>query len=97
MELIEIKDLNCVRIEMHERIIFQCNIKNLFFNMKDDEDIICNLAVRTIEEASKRICSALNIPKYMSIKKGIRSLMPATKPKNIQEYFSDDIQIIYEI
>lgn len=75
------------------RAIFQCNIENLLFNMNVAEDVTCRKAVEAVEEAKTRMYDDSNQPKFSTFK----SEMLTTKPKDIHEYFSKDIKILYEI
>lgn len=54
-ELIEISEYNRLTIEMCDREIFRCDIRNLMFNLPVDDDLVCQRAVKVIEEASNRM------------------------------------------
>ncbi|XP_030761281.1 uncharacterized protein LOC115886327 [Sitophilus oryzae] len=55
VEVIEINQYNRVEIKMFDRIIFRCDIRNLMFNMACEDDPVCQIAVKAVEEAKTRM------------------------------------------
>ncbi|KAF7271363.1 hypothetical protein GWI33_015719 [Rhynchophorus ferrugineus] len=55
VDLIEINEYNRLTIEMCNREIFRCDIRNLLFNVPFDDDQVCQRAIKVIEEANNRM------------------------------------------
>ncbi|KAK9738080.1 Uncharacterized protein family UPF0728 [Popillia japonica] len=52
VEIVPSQYVNRLAIEMQGSIIFQCDIRNLLFNMECEDDIICQRLIAAIEEAA---------------------------------------------
>ncbi|CAG9860154.1 unnamed protein product [Phyllotreta striolata] len=65
--------INRLQIIMYNRKIFQCNIKNLKFNMTAEYDLVCQRIVDAVVEASKRM--------QMQSEKQLRSIQFVNDPE----------------
>lgn len=63
IEVIPVNDFNRLSIEMFEREVFRCDIRNLMFNMPAEDDPVCQRALRAVDEANRRMSSEDNVPK----------------------------------
>lgn len=54
-------------MEMKEREVFRCDIKNLYFNMDCEEDPVCKKLVAAVEEAKIRMYNQSNIAQFESV------------------------------
>lgn len=64
IEVIAINQYNRLSIEMFDREVFRCDIRNLLFNMPADEDPVCQRAVKAVEEAKSRMCAEKSVERY---------------------------------
>ncbi|XP_057672336.1 cilia- and flagella-associated protein 251-like [Diorhabda carinulata] len=64
VEVREVSLLNRLEIVMCCRKIFQCDIRNLRFNMEYEDDPVCRKAVAVVEEAANRMKTEMNLSEY---------------------------------
>lgn len=55
IEVVPIGEYNRFSIEMFDRIIFSCDIRNLGFNVQIEDDPVCQRALKAVEEARHRM------------------------------------------
>ncbi|XP_050309382.1 uncharacterized protein LOC126745544 [Anthonomus grandis grandis] len=55
--LVPINEYNRMSVEIYDREIFRCDIRNLMFNMPIEEDPVGQRALAAIEEARRRMCA----------------------------------------
>lgn len=82
---------------MKGREIFRCDIKNLYFNIDCEDDIVCQRLISVVQEANERMYDLNNLPKFRSIKNGKRAFQNPQEPENTQELLHSDVELIYEI
>lgn len=87
--------LNRLSIEMAGSIIYQCDIRNLLFNLEYEDDVVCQRIVEVIEEAESRINTDTNIPKFPSTKDAKRYVDICQRAMT-KEFFESYISLIYE-
>ncbi|KAI4470267.1 hypothetical protein MML48_1g13462 [Holotrichia oblita] len=95
VEIIPFPHLNRLSIEMAGSIIYQCDIRNLLFNIDYEDDVVCRRIVAIIEEADSRINAAGNILKFYSTKHP-RRYVDISKNVATQDFFESYIDLIYE-
>lgn len=94
VEIVPSQYVNRLAIEMQGSIIFQCDIRNLLFNMECEDDIICQRLIAAIEEAACRLYSGHNVPTFVSFQAGKR--YRESKNLTTKDYFSSNISLLYE-
>ncbi|CAG9827178.1 unnamed protein product [Diabrotica balteata] len=65
--------LNMLQVILFNRIIFQCDIRNLKFNMDYEDDTVCKIAISAIKEAILRMMTKVQLSSYVMAKKEMRS------------------------
>ncbi|KAJ8942340.1 hypothetical protein NQ314_010094 [Rhamnusium bicolor] len=88
IEIIEVNLINRLTIEIYNRAIFSCDIRNLMFNLDCEDDVVCQKAVSAVQEANARMAAEINIPKYTSIDKGKRHINELKDLKLTQDLLS---------
>ncbi|GJQ68701.1 hypothetical protein Trydic_g17237 [Trypoxylus dichotomus] len=66
VEVVRSIQLNRLRIEMAGSIIYQCDIRNLLFNINYEDDIFTQQIVKIVAEATTRIYANKNDPKFVT-------------------------------
>ncbi|KAI4458180.1 hypothetical protein MML48_7g00003122 [Holotrichia oblita] len=64
VELIPSIHLNRLIVKMLENIIYQCDIRNLLFNVDHADDPVCARIIAVIEEAETRFYASTNVPQF---------------------------------
>ncbi|XP_071056984.1 uncharacterized protein [Onthophagus taurus] len=97
VELIQTEHLNRLTIDIYGVTIFRCDIRNLLFNVCADNDVVCLRALDAIEEASKRIFSDTNVPKFVSVEEGMR-FIEKRKHYGTADYLqTSGVELLFEI
>ncbi|XP_028134067.1 UPF0728 protein C10orf53 homolog [Diabrotica virgifera virgifera] len=73
VQVYKIDLLNMLQVILFNRIIFQCDVRNLKFNMDYEDDNVCKIAVSAIKEAILRMMTKVQLSSYVMAKKEIRS------------------------
>ncbi|KAK9744034.1 Uncharacterized protein family UPF0728 [Popillia japonica] len=97
VEIIPSIHLNRLDVKMLENIIFQCDIRNLLFNIDYESDPVCMRIIAVIEEAEARFFADRNVPRF--IRKGyppdyLKSLSAKEILEHVQK--SSIISLLYE-
>ncbi|XP_031345702.1 uncharacterized protein LOC116172603 [Photinus pyralis] len=80
---------NRLVVEILGRTVFQCNQLNLPFNMECD-DTVSRRVIDVIREASRRMYSYGNVPKFTPRSRGMRALQEAADAQDTGDHFDDD-------
>lgn len=64
INVIAINQYNRLSIEMFDREVFRCDIRNLLFNMPAEDDPVCQRAVKAVEEAKSRMGAEKSVERY---------------------------------
>lgn len=95
IELVPTMHRNRLVVEILGRAVFQCNQLNLPFNMECDS-IVCKRVIDVIMEASQRMYSYSNVPKYTQRSRGMRAVQEIADAQDTFDHF-DDHTLIYVI
>lgn len=95
IELVEVHQINRLVVELLDRPIFVCDIRNLKFNIDYEDDPVCKRAVAAIEEARQRFIADDNVPKYTAVEEGLRSTRNQEKAADIIN--TSDTELLFEI
>lgn len=88
--------LNRLTVEIQGTVVFQCDIRNLLFNMDYEDDVVCQRVVDAIDEAADRIFSSNNVAKFPTIQ--ILNKLNLMKKEDIstKDYFSSSTYLLFE-
>lgn len=95
VEIVPSIHINRLTIEMEGSIIYQCDIRNLLFNMDYEDDIVCQRVYTAINEAASRIYCIKNIPAFASVKEGKR-YTEKSKTLKTEDFFDSSVGLLYE-
>lgn len=92
IEIVPSIHINRLTLEIFDRVIFRCDIRNLPFNLECD-DTVCKRIIDVVNEATERLYADDNLSSYCPVRKGLTAIEEIKNAKTTQDLFSPDLKL----